>query len=393
MTDREVHPSSATLRQHWDLRPGVTYLNHGSFGPAPRPVREAWRQWGDQLQSEPVDFFVRILPEALEQARGVLAAFVGTRPQNVALVDNATAGMNVVAQSVHLSAGDEVLITDHDYGAVIRIWQRACDRAGASLIVQNVPTPVVGVEELVDRVLQGVTPRTRLLVFSHVTSPTAIVFPAEALCRAARQRGLLVCIDGPHALAMRDLNLDQLDCDYYTASCHKWLCAPFGSGFLYVHPRQQEFVQPAVLSWGRHPPLKQELSWLDEFIWPGTRDPSPWLAVPAAIEFLTQHVGLDFFRRSTHELARYARRRISQLTGLEPLAPDDMAWYGSMISLPLPPGDASALQEALWRERIEVPILDFREQRLLRVSCHVYNRPEEIDRLVEALTKLGIGGN
>jgi isopenicillin-N epimerase len=388
MTMSNHNPASISLQKHWNLRPGVTYLNHGSFGPAPRPVRESWRRWNEELQSEPVDFFVRVLPTALEEARGKLAAFVGTSPENLAFVDNATAGMNVVAESVRLSAGDEVLITDHDYGAVVRIWQRACDRADAKLVVRSVPMPITSSEELVDCVLRGVTPKTRLLVFSHIASPTAIVFPAEALCRAARERGLLVCIDGPHALAMRELSLDALACDFYTASCHKWLCAPFGSGFLYVHPRRQASVQPAVMSWGRHPPLKQDLTWLDEFIWVGTRDPAPWLAIPAAIDFLTREIGVDFFRQSTHELARYARQQIVAITGRDALVPDDVAWYGSMISLPLPPGDAAELHEALWHERIEVPIIDWQGQRLVRVSCHVYNEREDIGRLVEALRRL-----
>ena len=387
MSSFKPDPSTEEWRRLWDLRPDVTYLNHGSFGPAPRPVREAWRRWNDRLQAEPVDFFTRRLPAALDEAAGRLAAWVGTRPENLVFVDNATAGMNVVAGSVRLAPGDEVLITDHDYGAAKRIWQRSCDRAGAKLVVQPVAVPIDNQQQVVDAVLQGVTPRTRLLVFSHVSSPTAIVFPAEALCRAARERGLAVCIDGPHALAMRDIDLDRLDCDYYTASCHKWLCAPFGSGFLYVHPRQQASVQPALLSWGRHPPEKPEVTWRDEFIWPGTRDPSAWLAVPSAIEFLTDRVGLKLFRERTHELARDARRRIAELTGLAPLVPDDASWYGSMICVPLPPGDAFALHTALWREQIEVPIIDWQGQRLLRVSCHLYTQPEEIDRLAEALRR------
>jgi isopenicillin-N epimerase len=373
------------LRDQWDLRPGVTYLNHGSFGPAPRPVRAAARQWNDLLQAEPVDFFTRVLPGALDAALERLADLVGTQAANLVFVDNATSGMNVVAGSVRLASGDEVLVTDHDYGAVLRIWQRACDQAGARLVVQPVPVPIVSEAQLVDHVFRGVTNRTRILVFSHVTSPTAIVFPAEALCRSARQHGLVVCIDGPHAVAMRDIHLDQLDCDFYTASCHKWLCAPFGSGFLYVHPRHQDSVQPAILSWGRHPTWKEDLSWRDEFAWMGTRDPAAWLSVPAAIDFLRQECGLALFRQHTHELARLARERIVAWTGLEPLVPDDPAWYGSMISLPLPPGDARALQEALWRQQIEVPIIDWQGQRLVRVSCHLYTQAEDIERLAGAL--------
>jgi isopenicillin-N epimerase len=240
---------------------------------------------------------------------------------------------------------------------------------------------------VIDAVMAGVTGRTRLLVFSHVTSPTAIVFPTARLCRAARDRGLAVCIDGPHAIAMRPAEIDSLDCDYYAASCHKWLCAPFGSGFLYVHPRRQANLRPGVLSWGRAL-VGDQATWRDEFNWVGTRDPSAYLAIPAAIDFL-ESVGLEAFRSQTHGLARLARQRIEALTGLGGLTPDAPTWYGSMVALPLPAGPCEALQAALWeRHRIEVPIVDWQGRRLIRVSCHLYTTEDEIGRLVVALREL-----
>ena len=289
-----------------------------------------------------MDFFCRQLEAAWIAARQSLAQFIGASENNVAFVDNATYGMNVVADSFPLAAGDEVLLTDHEYGAVRRIWQRACRRARAEEPkIVELPWPVESSDQIVDAMSRALTDRTRLMVVSHVTSATACVLPAKRLCCLARERGIAICIDGPHALVQVPLALDALGCDFYTASCHKWLSAPFGSGFLYVAPWQQERIQPPLLSWGRLPP-KKCAHWSDEFHWLGTRDPTPLLAVPAAIAFL-EGIGLDVFRRHTHALASYARERLVNLTGRIPATPDSPEWYVSMVNVPLPDGDAAAI--------------------------------------------------
>jgi isopenicillin-N epimerase len=373
----------------WSFPPGVTYLNHGSFGPPPRCVREARQEFQRRLDNQPMDFFLRQLPGELLATRRKLAEFVGCDADDLVMADNATTAMNIVAATVELRPGDQVLCNNHEYGAVLRLWERVCGRTGAKLVVADLPPPLRSVDELVDAMLSSITSRTRLLVFSHVTSPTAVVFPAAQVCKAARQREVAVCIDGPHAVAMLPFELRSLDCDFYCASCHKWLSAGFGSGFLYVNPRWHPTVRPAIVSWGRTP-LGEEPSWRDEFHWLGTRDPSAWLSVTAAIEFL-QETSVDDFRRRTHELACYARWKISELTGLEPLVADDAAWYGSMITLPLPPGEAEPLQRAIWEVHgIEVPVIDWPpdgkpSRRWIRVSCHLYNDEEQINRLAGAL--------
>lgn len=377
-------------RDQWSLAPSVTYLNNGSFGPTPRDVSQARRQWLDRLEANPQDFYTRQLGPQLAECRGRLGDLVGTNADNLVLVENATVAMNIVAASVRLQPGDEVLANDHEYGAVLRLWERTCQRAGAKLIVQPLSAPIAGAEEVVDCLFAAASDRTRLVVFSHVTSPTAVVLPVEALCQRAKALGIDTCIDGPHALAMRRVDLDHLGCDYYTASCHKWLCAPLGSGFLYVHPRRQSFVEPALVSWGRTLEC-DTASWRDEFNWVGTRDPSPFLAIPAAIDFLNR-VGIDAFRARTHALAAYAREALSQALGAQPLVPDSPDWYGSMISLRIADGDAAALQKDLWeRYGIEIPLFAWQERRLLRPSCHLYTSRADIDQLVRALSKLGTG--
>jgi isopenicillin-N epimerase len=392
-------PEHVALRDEWSLAEGVTYLNHGSFGPSPRVVQDARHAWSARLERQPMQFFVRDLECELDAAAARLGAFVGCAADDLIFVDNATAGMNIVAANIELHAGDEVLLSDHEYGAVVRIWRETCRRARASLIVRPLPCPLETAQAAADELLAGVTDRTRLIVISHVTSPTAAILPVELICRGARERGVPVCIDGPHAVAMLPVDLRQIDCDFYTASCHKWLSAPFGSGFLYVARRRQQGLKPVVMSWGGSV-SGRPASWRDEFTWSGTRDPAAFLAIPAAIEFLERY-GLDAFRRQTHELAAYARRRIGSLIGLEPLIPDSSAWYGSMIALPLPggaepehPAQPDPLQAALWEKfRVEVPVTRWHGLTFLRVSCHLYNDRADIDRLAAALTELTAGGN
>lgn len=376
---------SSPWKQHWQLRPGVTYLNHGSFGPAPTCVIEACQRWQRRLESQPMDFLIREFPVALAAARGKLGQFVGAAADDLVFVENATTGMNVVAKSVQLAPGDEVLLNTHEYGAVFRIWERACREAGATLVTNHLALPLHATEEAVDGVTAGLNDRTRLLIFSHVTSPTAVIFPAEVICRRARERGVPTCIDGPHAIAMLPLAISSLDCDYYTASCHKWLCGPFGSGFLYVHPRRQADIQPPLMSWGR-PLLGDVKSWRDELEWVGTRDPEAFLAVPTAIEWLEGEIGVEAFRRHGHELARYARQRLAEVCDDPPLVPDDGCWYGTMAACPLPPGDAPALQRELWeRFQIEVPIVEWQGRRFIRVSAHGYNERCHVDYLLHSL--------
>jgi isopenicillin-N epimerase len=369
------------------LRPDTVYLNHGSFGPPPEPVRQARGEWQERLDRQPMDFFVRQLEPAWQACRRRLAEFVGTGAENLVFMVNATAAMNVVAASFSLAAGDEVLLTDHEYGAVRRIWDRACRRAGACLKTAELPLPIESAEQVVAGIFAAATPRTRVLVFSHITSPTAIILPAKEIAAEARGRGIPVCIDGPHAIAQLDVRLDELDCDYYAASCHKWLSAPFGSGFLYVHPGRQSQVEAVNLSWGVPPP-REPAAWWEEFYWSGTADPSAFLAIPAAIDFL-EKVDLDSFRVWTHDLARYSRARLVELTGLPPLVPDSPHWYGAMAHAPLPPGDRQTLQKALWEQHgIEVPIISWSGRRFIRVSCHLYNDARQIDLLVNALSQL-----
>lgn len=384
--------SSNPWRSAWSLTPGVTFLNHGSFGLVPLSVQAVREEWQRRLYENPMDFFLRQMEVELGIAAERLGKLIGANPKDLVFVDNATIGMNIVANSLSLEPGDEILLTNHEYGAVRRIWQKRCERSGAKVVIQNLPEPLESPEALVDRLFEGVTSRTKLLVFSHISSPTAVILPADEICRRAKAARVPVCIDGPHALATLPLDLSKLGCDYYCASAHKWLSAPNGSGFLYVSGRHQSRLTSPIVSWGGSIGGYSS-SWQDEYNWQGTRDPAAYLAIPAAIDFLSR-AGWNEFRNRTHELAQYARTQISDLTGLTPLVPDSPDWYGPMISLSLPlqdliappQGQRDPLQDHLWdKHRIEVPITWWHGQRLLRVSCHLYNDTKDIDILVKAL--------
>jgi isopenicillin-N epimerase len=383
------------LRTSWSIPDDVTYLNHGSFGPTPKAVFEVREEWSRRLAAQPMDFYLRQMEPALDAAAADLAKFIDADPRHLAFVDNATAAMNAVAATVPLAPGDEILLNDHEYGAVQRIWRSIAARTGAKVVTAQIPVPVASASDVVDPLFAAVTPQTKLIVVSHVSSPTAIVFPVSEISRRAKDQGIAVCVDGPHAIAMRDVSLRTLNCDFYCASLHKWLSAPFGSGFLYVAPKWQGRLKTPVTSWGRSLGGRPA-RWQDELNWLGTRDPAACLAVPAAIRFLEAY-GLARFRDATHALCREARCLLETVTGCRALVPDSPAWYGSMITIPLPaggprraqPNAVDPLQQALWDgHRIEVPVFDWHDARYLRVSCHLYNAFDDLQRLADALREL-----
>jgi isopenicillin-N epimerase len=370
------------------LDPTVAFLNHGSFGATPRPVFEKYQAWQREMERQPVEFFIQRFAGLMREARTALAAGVRTAPDNLCYVTNATTALNIVARSLRLSPGDEILTTDHEYGAMDRMWRFLCRKTGAVYRTVPLPLPVTTPAALADRLWAGVTPRTRVLFFSHITSPTALILPARELCRRARAAGLLSIVDGAHALGQIPLDLEDLGADFYTANAHKWLCAPKGSAFLYARPAVQSLVEPLVVSWGDLAPMAGGRPFLDEQQWAGTRDIAAFLAVPEAIRFCAAH-DWERVRAQCHALAGHARARLEALTGLPQICPDSADWYAQMAAVPLPPCDGPKLKARLYDQfRVEVPVMERPEGNYLRVSIQAYNSGADVERLVAALREI-----
>jgi isopenicillin-N epimerase len=383
------------MRELFLLDPEIVFLNHGSFGACPSPVFEAYQAWQLELERRPVEFLGRRSAELLARARGRLAEHVGARPEDLVFIPNTTTGVNTVARSLALKPGDEVLATDQEYGACDNVWELTCSRAGARYVRRELPLPLPGPEELVEAIWGGVTPATRVLYLSHITSTTALILPVAELCRRARQAGILSVIDGAHVPGQLPLDLEAVGADVYVANCHKWLCAPKGAALLHVRPERQLDFDAVVVSWGYSRHVEGHTSFdgylgATPFIrrhqWQGTRDISAFLSVPAAIDFQREH-DWDQVRRRCHAMAIEVRERIGALTGLPPICSDDA--FGQMVPVPLPPCDPKALKATLYdRFRIEVPITVHRGRHLLRVSLQGYNTPADVDALVEAVRVL-----
>ncbi len=358
------------LRELFLLDPEIVFLNHGSFGACPRPVLDAYQRWQLELERRPVEFLAleRRFPELIAHVRGRLAEYVGARADDLVLTPNASVGINLVARSLRLEPGDEVLASTHEYGGMQRLWEYVCSRTGAHLV--RVPPG-----ELTD----AIGPRTRVLFVSHITSPTAIRLPVGELVATGRAAGVFSLVDGAHGPGQVPLDLDRLGADAYAGNCHKWLCAPKGSGFLHLRPGHQEWLEPAVVSWD----WVDEAPFADRHRWTGTRDPAALLAVPAAIDFQSEH-SWDAERSRCRGLAREARRRLADLFGLEPLAPEEAV--EQMVAAPLPPCDPEEVERRLLEEhRVEVPIREWAGRPLVRVSFQGYNDADDLEALLAGL--------
>lgn len=377
--------SLPALRELFLLQPGLTFLNHGSFGACPRPVFEAYQRWQVELERQPVEFLGRRSADLLAEARAKLAAYVGAATDEVVYFPNSTTAINMVVRSLELRPGDEILTTDHEYGAMDRTWRFVSDKIGARYIHRPVPMPVTTHAEFVETFWAGVTGRTRIIFISHLTSPTALILPVQAICRRAREAGILTIVDGAHAPGQIPLNLSELGADLYTGACHKWLCAPKGSAFLYARREVQARLDPLVVSWGWENDTPSGSQFVDHHQWQGTRDIAAFLATPAAIQFQAEH-HWEAVRAGCHALAREARRQINELTGLPALCPDSSEWFGQMAAVRLPPVDVETLKTRLYDDyRVEVPVFKWNDQPILRFSFQGYNSAADVEALVRAL--------
>ncbi len=410
------------LRDAFLLDPGLVFLNHGSFGACPREVFDDYQRWQRALERNPVEFLGRRSAALLREARAALAGHLGADADDLVFVTNATQGVNVVAQSLNLQPGDEVLAGDHEYGACDAAWQFFCRQRGAVYRRVAIPLPF-DAAGWADRLLTAATPRTKLVFASHVSSTTALVFPVAELCAKARAGGLATLIDGAHAPGQLDLDLAAVGADFYTGNCHKWLCAPKGAAFLHARRERQALLNATVVSWGY---LAKDAgagveggadveggagaagghTGFDAYTgrtllerrlqWQGTRDIAAFLAVPAAIAFQRRH-GWPAWRPRCHAMAMDLQRRVLARNGLAPIGRD--AGYGQdfaqMVAIPvrLPeaPDAAEALRRRLFEQyRIEVPVTRHGAHGFVRVSVQAYNEEADLAALEAALAEVGV---
>ena len=376
-----------SLRDLFLLDPDVVFLNHGSFGATPRPVFEVYQAWQRQLERQPV-LFMRELEGYLAEARQGLANYLNVGKDDLIYVPNPTFAMNIVANTLTLGEGDEVLTTNHEYGACENVWHFLSRKRGFRYVVQPIPLPLTTPEAVLEQIWQGVTSRTKVIFLSHITSPTAVTFPVAALCKRAREAGIITVIDGAHAPSQLTLDLQAIDADFYFGAAHKWLCAPKGAAFLYTQPQHQAKMEPLIVGWGWGPARnRHNTDYLDYLQHSGTNDLSAYLSVPAAIQFQAEH-DWPTVRQQCHELLCHTLSRIQDITQLPALYPE--TFYQQLATVPLPPiTDLLAFKAQLYDEyRIEIPAVTWQNDQFVRISVQGYNTQADMDALVSALDDL-----
>jgi isopenicillin-N epimerase len=377
------------LKQKFMLDPSVTFLNHGSFGATPKPVFKEYQGWQHEMEKQPVEFLGRRITKLMAESRAALGDYLGTHADNLVFTQNVTISINIVARSLYLGPADEVLASDHEYGAIDRTWRFLSVEQGFRYVNRPIELPLTSAEKFIEDFWSGVTKNTRVICLSHITSPTAIIFPIEEIVRRAREAGILTIIDGAHVPGQLPLQLDSLGADFYGGNLHKWLCAPKGAGFLYALPEVQHLLKPLVVSWGYESEFPSGSNFIDQHEWWGTRDMAAFLTVPAAIRFQEEN-NWNEVRDSCHRLAAYAQNGICELTGLAALHPSTNLWFSQMICAPLPADtDVDSLKNHLYEEyHIEVPVHEWNGNKLIRVSVQGYNTKRDIDTLMRALSIL-----
>ena len=374
-------------RDDYFLRPDIHFLNHGSFGATPRVLLDECRRWQERMEHQPV-LMHRELPELMYQARIALATYLGCQAQDVVYVTNSTFGTNVAAHAIGriLGAGDEILVSDHEYGACIRAWNTHAVSRGAVIVTAHIPMPVPPIDDIADIIWAGVTERTRVLFLSHITSPTAITLPIAELVRRARQRGIITVVDGSHVPGHIPLHLDELGADIYTGNMHKWMCTPKGSAFLHVRRELQDAIGPIVVSWGPESQSLHHSSFIDEHEYLGTRDPAPFLTVPYAIEWMKAN-DWPAVQERARMLVRWCMDELTAIPGIRAMHADRRDEHLQMGAVLLPVGtNVDDLKRRLYDEyAIEVVVHAWRNAPIIRFSVHAHTTQRDLAALVAAV--------
>ena len=374
----------AEIASRFSIPGDVTYLNNGSYGPVPTQVIDATIEQFRELESNP-QTYLATYRERAKIVKTALGGFIGMASDDFVFVTNVTVGMNIVAAGLRtVSAGDEIVTTDQEYGAVDNAWRFCARRRGAQIVRVELPVPAESPQQLFDTVIAALTPRTRVIYLSHITSPTGLILPVKEICAEARRRNILTVIDGAHAPGMIPLDVASTGCDFYIGNCHKWLCAPKGVGFLWANREAQTLLDPFIIGWGW---VEDGETFLGNFENPGTHNPTLYLAVEHCIA-LQRSIGVDAIAARGRELAAYARERILALPGSAPRTPATADLSNSIQAFTLPRVPEIDLGQRMRDRKITVVIGQDDEVARLRVSTHIHNSTEHVDRLVDALQEI-----
>ena len=368
------------------LDPDITFLNHGSYGACSKPVFKEYQDWQKKLEDQPVQFMTNQVYSAMEKSRESMSQFVECDEEELVFFQNPTTAVTNVIYNLDLKPGDEVLMSNHEYGALVRAWKMWGKKTGVKIIQQDISMPVTTEENFIEDFWTGVTDQTKVIFLSHITSSTALIFPIEKIIKLAKEQNILTIIDGAHVPAHIPLNIHELGCDFYTGACHKWLCAPKGSSFLFVKKEHQDWVKPVVVSWGKDGDDPSPSEFIQNFQWQGTRDMSAFLTIPTAINFYIKEIRP--YQESCKKIIQDTYSEFPSVLNTEPISAG-REWLAQLVAHPLPKNIPSNLKKRLWKEyQIEIPVFEWSGQEFVRVSIQVYNTQKDVDLLMSALRSL-----
>ncbi len=370
------------------LKEGITFLNHGSFGACPKPVFEDWQKWQMELEREPVQFFVQRGMEVMQTSKMHLAKFIGCSSEDLVFTPNPTYAINIVAKSLKLERGDEVLASSHEYGAMDRTWNYYCEKAGAKYINQSISLPIVSEDMMFEEFWKGYSKNTKVVFINHISSATALIFPVKRIIERAKELGLMTIIDGAHVPGHLHLDISDLDPDIYTGANHKWLLTPKGNSFLYVRKELQRLFDPLLISWGYKSMAPGPNRFHDYHELQGTRDYTSFLTIPAALNFIEDHSWNEVVVSCKMEILRHYKS-LCDVVGTNPICPINNRFLGQMASIPVRTKDPLMLKSLLYKEyQIEIPVFSWQDYVFVRISLNGYNDESDIHTLAEAMSDL-----
>lgn len=380
--------ASKKIKNKFLLDPKITYLNFGSFGACPKPIFEDYQKWQLELEREPVQFIAVNGMEYLKQSRMALGNYINCNADDVVFVVNPSYAVNIIAKSLKLNPGDEILTTNLEYGACDKTWSYYCKNNQAKYFRQPISLPIKSIESFVDDFFEGISHHTKMIFISHITSSTALIFPVKEICERARQMRIMTCVDGAHAPGQIPLNMLELNADIYIGACHKWMMTPKGCSFLYVRKELQPLFDPLVVSWGYENEFPSQSKFLDYHQMQGTRDFSAFLTIPKAIQFMQENNWVSV-AKECRELARNNAMRFFDLLKSQPLCPFSDEFLAQMISIPIQTTDPEKLQRHLFENyKIEIPVMPHEDRVFIRYSIQAYNTQQDLDTLYDALKEI-----